>query len=126
MNKPFQKTPPKSSERIRTALESVRREAGEQVDAGPHKDGLAAEATLVIASLRDHECARRYQELLLREGIMSQAKVHRMYVEVLVDYSDHLRAGDLLDAHLVAFPDRVRETWRRDYDFTIFGTVLGG
>jgi hypothetical protein len=123
MEPPFEKTPPRSPDRIRAALESVRR--AEQPASGPYRNGLAPEEPLLVASFRDHECCRRYQEALLREGIMSQARTHRTGAEVLVDYSDRRRAAEVLDEHLAAFPDRPRETWRRDFDFAIFGTVLG-
>jgi hypothetical protein len=125
MDPPFKKTPPKSPQRIRETLEAVKRDPAQQVDRGPHRDGLADDELLVIASFRDHECCRRYQEALLRAGIMSRAKVHRTGAEILVDYSDHERAADLLEAHLARFADQPRETWRRDFDFTIFGSVLG-
>lgn len=124
MQPPFHKTPPKSAERIRAALESVRREEPPQI--GPHEGGLAPEEPLLVASFRDHQCCRRYQEALLRAGIMSQAKVHRTGAEILVDYSDRDKAADVLEKHLAEFPDLPRADYRRDFDFAIFGTVLGG
>jgi hypothetical protein len=123
MDPPLHKTPPKTSERIRAALESVRRD--EQPAAGPYKHGLAAEEPLLIATFRDHECCRRYQEALLRSGVMSQVRKHRTGAEVLVDYSDRDKAYDVLKTHLAEFPDLPRADYRRDFDFTIFGTVLG-
>ena len=91
----------------------------------PYEGGLAAEEPLLIASFRDHECCRCFQEALLRAGIMSQAKVHRTGAEVLVDYSDRDQAAAVLERHLAEFPDLPRADYRRDFDFTIFGTVLG-
>jgi hypothetical protein len=126
MNAPFEKTPPKSSERIRATLESVHGNVGKENQPGPYREGLTPEATLVIASFHDPDACRRFQNVLLQAGIMSQAKIQRTCSEVIVDFSDHERASQLLDRHLAEFPDRPPRTFRRDFDCTIFGTVIGG
>ncbi len=126
MDPPFEKTPPKSAERIRRALESVQREVGKENEPGPFREGLTPDAPLVIASFYDPEACRRFQHVLLQAGIMSQANVQRTCSEVIVDFSDHQRAAELLDRHLAEFPDRPPRTFRRDFDCTIFGTVIGG
>jgi hypothetical protein len=126
MDPGFHKTPPKSAERIRAALESVQENVGKENEPGPYRDGLTPEARLVIASFHDPEGCRRFQQALLQAGIMSQANIQRTVSEVIVDYSDHDRASELLIRHLEAFPDRPPRTFRRDFDCTIFGIVIGG
>lgn len=117
--------PPKSEDRIRAMLESVRREAGRKESVGPMREGLRDDEPLVIASFRDRECCRRFQETLLAAGVMSQARISRTCAEILVDRGDSQQAIELLDRHLREFPDLPPQTSRRDYDFTILGAVIG-
>ena len=94
------------------------------MDAGPYRDGLGEDEPLVIASFRDHECCRRYQEAPLRAASCPGPKCiapARRSSSITAIAS----AADLLEAHLAQFADQPRETWRRDFDFTIFGVVLG-
>ena len=125
MDPPFKRTPPKGSDRIRARLESVQREAGQQVQPGPDRDGLSPDTRVVIAAFHTADGGRRFQELLLREGIMSQAVLHRDGAEISVDHSDCQRTAELLEKHLKQYPDLAPKTFRRDFDFTIFGTLLG-
>ena len=105
MDPPYQMTPPKSKDRIRSALESVRRGVDRKVTAGPYRDGLPADTRVVIASFHQQDAGRRFQEVLLRAGIMSEGKFHRRGAEISVDYSDCDRAAELLARHLTEFPD---------------------
>ena len=73
MSSPFQKTPPKNTDKIRSALEAVRQGVDRQVAAGPYRDGLAADARVVIAAFHQPEAARQFQDVLLRAGVMSGA-----------------------------------------------------
>ena len=125
MDQPFKKTPPKSVDSIRARLESVQREAGQQVQPGPDRDGVSPDTRLVIAAFHTADAGRRFQELLLRKGIMSQAVLHRSGAEISVDKSDCQRAAELLAEHQKKHPDLAPKTFRRDFDFTIFGTLLG-
>lgn len=124
-NPPYEKTPPKSADRIRSRLDSVQRDVGKKHTPGPLRDGLAPDARVVIASFFTAEAGRRYQQVLLQAGIMSQGTFHRRGAEISVDNSDCERAAELLKQHQLQFPDRPSRDYRRDFDFTIFGTVMG-
>jgi hypothetical protein len=125
MNEPLKKTPPKSSDRIRAALESVRRDVDHEVAAGPYREGLDGDTRFVVAAFHQPEAARRFQEVLLRAGIMSEGAFHRNGAEISIDYSDCQRAAELLERHLAEFPDRPVHSLRREFDYTIFGALLG-
>src|SRR5690606_9884387 len=56
---------------------------------------------------------------------MSEGKFHRTGAEISVDYSECDRAAELRDEYLMKFPDRPLESSRRDFDFAIFGSLLG-
>jgi hypothetical protein len=124
MDPPLEKTPPKSVERIRAALESVHRDQP-ATEPGPYRAGFAPDEPIVIAAFHDRDCARAFQDALLEAGIVSKSRFHRTGAEVLVDHSDGQRASELLAKHLQRFPDRRRQGHRRDFDFAIFGSVLG-
>ena len=112
-------------EKIRASLESVRRQVNREVAAGPLRDGLPSDTRVVIASFHQADAGRRFQEALLRAGIMSEGKFHRNGAEVSVDYSDCDRAAELLERHLAKFPDRPVTSWRREFDYTLFASLLG-
>jgi hypothetical protein len=98
---------------------------GKENVAGPYREGLPPDAPLVVASFYDPDSCRRFQQKLLAAGIMSQSRIERTCSEVIVDCSDRERAAELLQWHLVEFPDTPPATFRRDFDCTIFGGVLG-
>jgi hypothetical protein len=125
MDAPYRKTPPKSTDKIRSALESVRQDVNRKEAAGPFRDGIPADTRIVIASFHQPEAGHRFQEVLLQSGIMSAGKFHRDRAEISVDYSDCDQAAELLKRHLERFPDLPAESWRRDFDFAIFGSLMG-
>jgi hypothetical protein len=117
--------PPKTAERIRATLETVRRAEGPGTSSGPLQGGLRAEDRLEIAAFFDADVARRFQQRLLEGGIMSSIVARRKETRVSVDYADRQRAGDLLEVHRRECPDVRPSGHRRDYDFALFGGALG-
>jgi hypothetical protein len=124
MDPSHQKTLPKDQNKIRAALESLRQGADRTVETGPFHEGLPADTRVVIASFHQAEGGRRYQERLLQAGIMSSGRFHRTGAEISVDKSDCDRAAELLQRHLQEYPDRASESWRRDFDYTILGSLV--
>jgi hypothetical protein len=118
-------TPPKSLEKIRSALESIRHEAPSTAARGPLSEGLKPEDRLVIATFYDREGRKRFQDLLLANGINSLDRHSQGRDQVLVDMSDRQTAARLLDEHLLAWPDRPQARGRRVVDFLLLGGVLG-
>jgi hypothetical protein len=118
-------TPPKSVERIRAKLESIREQAPSAAKTGPLADGLKPDDRIVIASFHDREGRQRYQDALLANGISSSWQRRNRQDQVLVDMSDRVQAARLLDEQLAAFPDRPQARGRRVVDFILLGAVLG-
>lgn len=118
-------TPPKSVEKIRSALQSIQRQSPSAAATGPLAEGLKPEDRLVIASFHDAEVRKRFQDLLLARGIGSSWRRRDRQDQVLVDMSDREQAARLLDEHLTAWPDRPQARGRRVIDFILLGAVLG-
>src|SRR5215469_16056222 len=118
-------TPPKSVERIRSALDAIHSQVPPNAPAGPLTEGLKPEDRLVIASFYDRENRQRYQDALLANGIGSSWQRRDRQDQVLVDAGDRALAARLLDEHLLAWPDRPQARGRRVVDFILLGAVLG-
>lgn len=116
---------PKSAERIRSALASIHEQAPSAATVGPLSGGLKPDDSLVIASFHDRDVRRRFQELLMANGIASSLERRDGRDQVLVDAADRKQAASLLDEHLLAYPDRVEARGRRIVDFILFGASIG-
>lgn len=120
----MQPTPPKSADKLRSALEAIRGQAPNAVP-GPLKEGLKDDDRLVIASFYDPDVRRRYQELLMAHNIGSTHERRDGKDRVLIDAGDREQAAKLRDEHLLAHPDRMQARGRRVIDFSLLGGVLG-
>jgi hypothetical protein len=121
----MQPTPPKSADKLRSALESIHAQVPSAAAPGPLIDGLKPEDRLVIASFYDRDVRKRYQELLIAHSIGSSFERRDGRDQVVVDASDREQAARLRDEHLLAYPDRVQARGRRVIDFVLLGGVLG-
>ncbi len=118
--------PPRSSSEIRAAIESIRDQSDATAPVGPLTDGLSPDHRIVIASFFDQEVARRHQRKLGEAGVYSSLEVRRKRTELIVEYEDHGRAGQVVDEFREQCPDRPRSGIRRDFDYLIFGIAIGG
>jgi len=117
--------PPRSSSEIRAAIESIRDKSEATAPAGPLTDGPSPDHRIVIASFFDREVARQHQRKLGEAGIFSSLEVRRRRTELIVDYEDHGRAGQVLDEFREHCPDRPHFGIRRDFDYLILGIAIG-
>jgi hypothetical protein len=117
--------PPKSEERIQSAVRNIHAAVGAHSAPGPLADGLAPADRVEIASFVDPDVGRRFQKRLLAAGIMSSITARRRRWQVAVDNEDRQRATEMLTAHLAADPDRRPVDMHRNYDGLILGAFVG-
>lgn len=122
----FQGKPPKSSESIRASLEAMRQDGGVEIPSGPRPDGIEPADQIVIASFYSVQACREFQRALSSVGIRSTWKTQSGRTCVSVDSEDRGHAVEILAAHEAEHPDERPPRIRRDYDFLIFGAVIGG
>lgn len=121
---------PKQADQIRGALQRLRQQRGqsrdssEESNAGPFRDGLAAEDRLVIASFHQQANARAFQAELHRAGLMSTLRSNARKHAVLVDFEDHHRASELYRQFARAHAD-LRPAVAMRHDWLIFAMLIG-
>ena len=96
----------KSAEQIQSKLKSLEwREPGG--DRGDRNEGMRAEDYLVIASFRDEEVYRGFQQYLGNGGILFRTERSKNIYQVLVEFSDRQKAAELLNIYQQEHPDKV-------------------
>ena len=114
----LERTPPKS--------ESLRRTYGSEIPTGDRPHGAEATDPIVIASFHCPETSGDFQRALSIAGISSTKESQGKKTRVSVDYEDLDHAVDILANHQKQHPDSPPPAIRRDYDFLIFGAIIGG
>ena len=118
-------TPPKSAERIRAALQAVHENRGPSAPVGPRPGGMQPGDSVAVASFYDPVVGRKFQERLLRDGLMSKGEWVRGRFQVLVDAAERGQAVTLLAEVLAEFPDRHRTLRARIFDYAFFFAAIG-
>ena len=111
--------------RLRKTLKSIHAENPSASGPGPLADGLDAQDRVAIESFFDVANARRFQDMLIQNGIGSTKNQQSRRTLVFVDYEDREQARALLQAHLKKYPNAPSRAVRRDFDGLIFGMTIG-
>lgn len=106
-------------------MEAVHENRGPSVPAGPRPGGMQPGDPVVVASFHDPVVGRKFQERLLREGLMSEFEWAQGRLQVLVDAAERAPAAALLDEVLAEFPDRRRTLRARIFDYAFFFAAIG-
>ena len=118
--------PPKSKDSIRASLDALRKPEGDSSikRSGPMKDGFAADFQITAGTFRDGDNARRYQNLLTRDGVYSKLHISRHGSLVTVDAEDSQKAAELYQIHKREHPDLIPLGNARRFDYLIFGGMI--
>lgn len=104
----------------------MRRDYRAEIPSGSRPHGIEPADQIVITSFYSAQACDEFQRALSAAGIRSTRKTQSGRTHVSVDSEDRGRAVEILAAHQAEHPDQRLPRIRRDYDFLIFGAVIGG
>ena len=113
-------TPPKSADRIRATLDAIQQAEVATAEVGA---GMSREDQLSVWSFHDPNVCCECQQFLLAEGVFSATRQNGAQMQMIVDYSDRVRAVELIGRFMVGRVDRPRKGQSRSVDYMLLGAL---
>ena len=113
-------TPPKSADKIRATLDAIQQAEVATAEVGA---GMSRDDQLSVWSFHDPHVCYECQQFLLAEGVFSATRQNGPQMQMMVDYSDRVRAVELIGRFMVGRMDRPRKGRSMSLDFMLEGAL---